>query len=100
MLEATDEFIQDRLMSIPPVQLQDRHKDTEFPQYLSNYREQCSKYDGTFTYYMDTQEILYFPMDITMDDSPMLISSVRKMSDMLGRPHNYGNINVESIDSL
>ncbi|CAL8072219.1 unnamed protein product [Orchesella dallaii] len=90
VLEASDEFLTQRLQSVPAAQLQDKHKDKHFAKLLAEHRELNSVYETSFLYYLDLQEILYFPIDITTGDGLLMQNIIGKLMDMLGKPRNYG----------
>lgn len=90
VLEASDEFLQQRLQSVPASQLQEKHKDKNFMKSLVEYREMNSIYETTFLYYLDLQELLYVPIDITTGDGLLMQNIIGKAMDMLGKPRNYG----------
>jgi len=90
VLEASDEFLIHRLQGIPSSQLEERHTESVFPHFLQEYKERNSEYESSFPYFMDEQEILYFPIDVEMDKSQMMQSTVFRISNMIGKPRNYG----------
>jgi adenylate kinase len=89
-LEAPDEFILDRLAKVPIEQLLERHHEDIFPKVLADYHAQEEDYDRTFVAYLNEQEILYDPIDVSTDLSEMLQKTVTKISHLLGKPRNYG----------
>lgn len=100
VLEASDEFLQQRLQSVPATQLQEKHKDKYFLKSLLDYREANSVYETSFLYYMDIQEILYFPIDITTGYGLLMQNIIGKVMDMLGKPRNYGTLSERVFHSV
>ncbi|CAG7834071.1 unnamed protein product [Allacma fusca] len=89
-LEAPDEFILDRLAKVPIEQLLERHHEDVFPKLLSAFHHQEEDYDKTFVAYLNEQEILYDPIDVSKDLSEMMQKTTAKISYLLGKPRNYG----------
>lgn len=78
------------MLTIPTAQLQDRHQDKVFPGVLQAYRKKMDNYDSTALHYMDLQEMIYYSIDVTADSSANLPNIILRISDLLGKPHNYG----------
>ena len=71
-------------------ELLERHHEDIFPSSLEQYRKDQDDYEKTFIAYLNEQEILYEPIDITTDTSNIMRGTTVKISHMLGKPRNYG----------
>ena len=94
-LEAPDEFLTKRLLKVPIEQLEERHYEQNYPGLLEAYNEKQAVYEDTFIAYLNEQEILYEPIDVSEDKSDIMQMTTTKVSHLLGRPRNYGIFKFE-----
>lgn len=63
---------------------------------MKAYHEKANDYDSSFQAYLDEQEIIYYPIDISSDTSKLNQSTVSYIAGLLGKPRNYGKITFYS----
>ncbi|CAG2241509.1 AK [Mytilus edulis] len=89
-LEATDEFLRNRVMNLPESVVHGTHNtETELNRRLKTYRDNNDEENTVLTYF-DEREIDIVKLDVTKDDSKMMKDTVDKMKKVIGGARNYG----------
>ncbi|WAR18490.1 KAD7-like protein [Mya arenaria] len=89
-LEATDEFLKNRIMNLPESQVVDTHNTEEgLVRRLEAYRS-INTEDETILNYFDELEFHPIRIDVTKDLSPMMKVTVGKLKAHIGKARNYG----------
>ncbi|KAL3873983.1 hypothetical protein ACJMK2_037057 [Sinanodonta woodiana] len=89
-LEATDEFLKNRVMNLPESAVAGTHNTEDgLIRRLDHYRAISTEEDTVLNYF---DELEFFPVkiDVTKDDSPQMKKTVEKISAIIGKPRNYG----------
>lgn len=99
-LEATDEFLRNRVMNLPESVVHGTHNtETELNRRLITYRANNDEENTVLTYF-DEREIDPVKIDVTKDNSQMMFDTVEKMKKVIGGGRNYGKISVVVSCSL
>lgn len=90
-LEATEEFLRNRVMNLPESVVHGTHNDEEgLMKRLELYRS-LNNDEETVLNYFDEKEYHPEKIDVTKDDSPMMRDTVERIKKTIGEPRNYGN---------
>ena len=90
-LEATEEFLRNRVMNLPESVVHGTHNDEEgLMKRLELYRS-LNNDEETVLNYFDEKEFHPEKIDVTKDDSPMMRDTVERIKKTIGEPRNYGN---------
>ncbi|KAI8784829.1 adenylate kinase 7 [Biomphalaria glabrata] len=89
-LEATDDFLKNRVMNLPESVVNGTHNtEKELIRRLLEYRTQNSD-DETVLNYFDELEFHPEKIDVNKDTSEMMKDTVEKIRKIFGSPRNYG----------
>ncbi|XP_022332900.2 adenylate kinase 7-like [Crassostrea virginica] len=89
-LEATEEFLRNRVMNLPESVVHGTHNDEEgLMKRLELYRS-LNNDEETVLNYFDEKEYHPEKIDVTKDDSPMMRDTVERIKKTIGEPRNYG----------
>ncbi|XP_041353358.1 adenylate kinase 7-like [Gigantopelta aegis] len=89
-LEATDEFLKQRVMNLPESVVSGTHNtEAGLLRRLSEYKTLNTE-DDTVLNYFDELEIHPHKIDVTKDTSEMMQGTVEKCKKIIGKPRNYG----------
>ncbi|XP_051875089.1 adenylate kinase 7 isoform X2 [Pristis pectinata] len=89
-LEASDEFLKQRILNLPESVVVGTHYTQErFLRYLAHYREQNTE-DETLLNYFDEIEIHPVHIDVSQDNDAENTPVVHDIIQIVGKPKNYG----------
>ena len=99
-LEATEEFLRNRVMNLPESVVHGTHNDEEgLMKRLELYRS-LNNDEETVLNYFDEKEFHPEKIDVTKDDSPMMRDTVERIKKTIGEPRNYGKVSFYSTAVL
>ncbi|ESP02316.1 hypothetical protein LOTGIDRAFT_199862 [Lottia gigantea] len=89
-LEATDEFVKERVMNLPESIVTGSHNTEEgLMRRLAEFRANNTE-DDTVLNYFDELEFHPERIDVVKDKSPMMKETIEKIKKIMGSPRNYG----------
>jgi len=89
-LEATDDFLKNRVMNLPEAVVTGTHNtEKELLRRLTDFRAANSE-DDTVLNYFDELEFHPEKIDVTKDSSEMMKDTFEKIKKIFGTPRNYG----------
>ncbi|XP_074548848.1 adenylate kinase 7 [Halichoeres trimaculatus] len=90
VLDASDSFLQDRVMNLPePLVQKQNYEQDHFLQLLSQYRERNME-EETVVNFFDELDLPLLYLEVTSSSELHCQQLVRKIFDTLGPPRNYG----------
>ncbi|RDD36619.1 Adenylate kinase 7 [Trichoplax sp. H2] len=89
-LDASDDFLKNRVINLPEKEVHGSHNTEEgLIRRLARYRAENTE-DETVLNYFDELEIHPEHFDVTDDDSPKALNTVKAIIKLIGEPRNYG----------
>ncbi|XP_034419511.1 adenylate kinase 7 [Cyclopterus lumpus] len=94
-LDATDDFLKDRVMLLPERLVQEHNYEQEhFLRRLARYRGYNME-DETVVNFFNELDIVPLCLEITSEDEPDCLLLMQKIIDTVGQPRNYGPASQE-----
>lgn len=85
-LEASDQFLKERLLSTPQKNMNPLYTETGFAQALSFYRQNTTEEKSPLNFFVQYDEVV----PVTVQASQKLDSLVEEVQKSVGKPRNYG----------
>uniref|UniRef100_UPI0037E6FBCB adenylate kinase 7 n=1 Tax=Semicossyphus pulcher TaxID=241346 RepID=UPI0037E6FBCB len=90
VLDASDSFLQDRVMNLPERLAQEQNYEQDhFLQRLTRYRETNTE-DEAVVNYFDELDVSLLYLEVTSSSEPDTLQLMQKIFDTVGKPRNYG----------
>ncbi|XP_060918781.1 adenylate kinase 7 [Labrus mixtus] len=96
VLDASDSFLQDRVMNLPERVVQEQNYEQDhFLQKLIRYRE-ANMEEETVVNFFDELDVSLLYLEVTSSSEPNCLQLIQKIFDTLGPPRNYGR-SIEEV---